>query len=109
MENGLTVKKVMITGITGQDGSNMVRYLLEHTNHIIYGCVRRLSVNNNDNIKDIEDVRFNIVNLDITEQQSINTNVKTINPDYIINFQHKVLLENLGIRLYKHLLLIHFQ
>jgi GDPmannose 4,6-dehydratase len=84
--NKINSKKIIITGVTGQDGSNMVRYLLENTNHIIYGCVRRLSVSNNENIKDINDSRFNVVNLDITDQQSINTNVKTINPDYIINF-----------------------
>lgn len=79
------IKKILITGVTGQDGSNMVRFLLKNTNHIIYGAVRRLSVKNYDNIKDIDDERFIIINLDILDQQSIFNSVKKIEPDYIIN------------------------
>ena len=79
-------KKVLITGVTGQDGSNMVRYLLKHTNHTLYGAVRRLSVLNHNNIINIIDERFIKINLDITDQQSINNQVKKIKPDYIINF-----------------------
>ena len=78
--------KVLITGVTGQDGSNMSRYLLKNTNCIIYGGVRRLSVANHENIMDIQDDRFHIINLDILDQQSILNNVKSIKPDYIINF-----------------------
>ena len=38
------IKKILITGVTGQDGSHMVDYLLENTEHLIVGGVRRLSV-----------------------------------------------------------------
>lgn len=78
--------KILITGVTGQDGSNMVRFLLKNTNHTIYGAVRRLSVPNYENIKDIKDNRFSLINLDLLDQQSINNSVKKIRPDYIINF-----------------------
>jgi GDPmannose 4,6-dehydratase len=84
MEN-INVKKILITGVTGQDGSNMVRFILKNTNHMIYGAIRRLSVVNHENIKDIKNERFQLINLDITDQQSINNNVKKIQPDYIIN------------------------
>ena len=80
------MKNILITGVTGQDGSNMVRFLLENTKHNIYGAVRRLSVKNHSNLTDISSNRFIKVNLDITDQQSINNNVKKIKPDYIINF-----------------------
>lgn len=80
------MKKIIITGITGQDGSNMVRYLLNNTDYLIYGTTRRLSVNNHINISDINNSRFNIIMLDITDQQSIINNVKKIKPDFIINF-----------------------
>lgn len=80
------MSKILITGVTGQDGSNMVRYLLKNTDHIIYGAVRRLSVPNHKNISDIKDTRFIKVNLDLLDQQSIYNCVKKINPDYIINF-----------------------
>lgn len=80
------VKKVLITGVTGQDGSNITRYLLANTNCKIYGAIRRLSVSNHENIKDIEDDRFELINLDLLDQQSIFNTVKIINPDFIINF-----------------------
>jgi len=79
--------KVLITGVTGQDGSNMTRYLLANVENIhIYGAIRRLSVMNHENINDVNDKRFSFINLDITDQQSINNNIKTIRPDYVINF-----------------------
>lgn len=78
--------KILITGVTGQDGSNMVRFLLKNTDLVIYGAVRRLSVPNYDNINDIKDSRFKLINLDLLDQQSINNSVKKIRPDYIINF-----------------------
>ena len=79
--------KILITGVTGQDGSNMVRYLLKIKENIqIFGCIRRLSVLNHENIKDINDERFQLINLDITDQQSIINNIKLIKPDYVINF-----------------------
>jgi GDPmannose 4,6-dehydratase len=77
---------VLLTGVTGQDGSNMVRFLLKNTDCIIYGATRRLSVKNHENLNEINDPRFQLVNLDITDQQSIINNVKLIKPDYIINF-----------------------
>jgi GDPmannose 4,6-dehydratase len=83
--NDTNVKKVLITGVTGQDGSNMVRFLLKNTNHTIYGAIRRLSVSNYTNIEDILDERFKLVNLDLLDQQSIYNAVKKIEPDYIIN------------------------
>lgn len=78
--------KVLITGVTGQDGSNMARFLLKNTDCIIYGAIRRLSVTNHVNIDDINDKRFILVNLDICDQQSIINNIKNIRPDYVINF-----------------------
>ena len=82
----MSLKKVLITGVTGQDGSNMVRFLLKNTDCIIYGGIRRLSVKNHENIDDIKDKRFNLVNLDISDHQSIINIIKKIKPDYVINF-----------------------
>lgn len=80
------ISKILITGVTGQDGSNMVRFLLKTTNCMLYGAVRRLSVTNHDNIMDISDPRFEIISLDILDQQSIFNHIKNIKPDYLINF-----------------------
>ena len=49
------MKKVIITGVTGQDGSFMADYLLNNTNHIVIAGVRRLSVKNHTNIAHLID------------------------------------------------------
>lgn len=82
----MSISTILITGVTGQDGSNMVRFLLKNTNHQLYGAIRRLSVSNHDNISDINDDRFKTVLLDLLDNESIRNVVKTIMPDYIINF-----------------------
>jgi len=82
----MEIKKILISGVSGQDGSNMTRYLLKNTNHLIYGGVRRLSVQNYENIKDIDDPRFSLVYFDLLDNQSIINLIKEINPDYVINF-----------------------
>ena len=80
-------KKILITGVTGQDGSNMIRFLLKNEpDCIIYGAIRRLSVKNHENIEGIHDDRFKLINMDLLDQQSITNNVKQIRPDFIINF-----------------------
>ena len=48
------MKKVIITGVTGQDGSHMADYLLENTDIDIIAGVRRLSVKNHKNIKHLK-------------------------------------------------------
>jgi GDPmannose 4,6-dehydratase len=84
--SSMNISSVLITGVTGQDGSNIVRFLLKNTKHQLYGTVRRLSVNNHDNISDIKDDRFKLILLDLLDSESIRHVVKTIMPDYIINF-----------------------
>ena len=80
------VKKVIVTGVTGQDGSHMVDYLLANTDHRIFGGVRRLSVKNHKNIEHISDDRFSLIPLDLTDPYSIRNAIQEINPDYFINF-----------------------
>jgi GDPmannose 4,6-dehydratase len=80
-------KKVcVITGVTGQDGSHMIDYLLENTNLFIVGGVRRLSVYNHKNIKHIKNNRFILLNFDLTDAHSISRTVEKLQPDYFINF-----------------------
>ena len=45
-----TNKVVFVTGVTGQDGSHMVDYLLKTTDYLIFGGARRLSIKNHENI-----------------------------------------------------------
>lgn len=79
-------KRVLITGVTGQDGSNMVDYLLKNTDYELYGTIRRLSVKNHENIEHvIDNPRFRLVMMDLSDQTSINNTFSTIRPDYCIN------------------------
>ena len=80
-------KVVFITGVTGQDGSHMVDYLLKNTDYMIFGGVRRLSVPNHTNLKDVDwnTNRFALVNFDLSDAHAINAIVKELKPDYFIN------------------------
>lgn len=79
-------KCVIVTGVTGQDGSHMVDYLLKNTDYLIFGGVRRLSVNNHINIKHIKSDRFHLVNFDLNDSNNIYNIVEKLQPDYFINF-----------------------
>jgi GDPmannose 4,6-dehydratase len=79
-------KCVIITGVTGQDGSHMVDYLLKNTDYIIFGGVRRLSVYNHINIKHINSDRFYLINFDLNDYTNIYNVIDKIQPDFFINF-----------------------
>lgn len=80
-------KCIIITGVTGQDGSHMVDYLLEHTeDYIIFGGVRRLSIYNHKNIKHINSDRFKLINFDLTDSHTISCIFSKLQPSYFINF-----------------------
>lgn len=80
-------KKVLITGISGQDGSYMADYLLENTDHEIYGMVRHSSNPNKKNYKHLlNNPRFQVISGDLTDLVSISYVVDKIKPDYFINF-----------------------
>lgn len=81
-----TKKTVIVTGVSGQDGSHMVDYLLANTDYNIVGGARRLSVDNHKNIEHLEGVnRFHLVNFDLTDTHSIDKLIHLIQPDYFIN------------------------
>ena len=79
-------KVVFVTGVTGQDGSFMVDYLLDKTDHFIVGGARRLSIKNHENIRHLENnPRFKLVNFDLSDAHSISKIVEKLKPEYFIN------------------------
>ena len=86
------MKKIIITGVTGQDGSHMADYLLdlfskESGVFKIYGSIRRLSVNNHENILHLKDnPNFELIDMDLNDAHSIRDVIIDIQPDYFINF-----------------------
>ena len=76
-------KVALITGITGQDGSYLAELLLSK-GYKVYGLVRRSSVEKFDNISHIKD-QVELVQGDLTDQNSLNFMIKEINPDEVYN------------------------
>jgi GDPmannose 4,6-dehydratase len=78
---------IIVTGVTGQDGSHMVDYLLKNTSdYIIFGGVRRLSVFNHKNISHVNSDRFHLINYDLSDCCIISQIFKLLKPSYFINF-----------------------
>jgi GDPmannose 4,6-dehydratase len=78
-------KCIIVTGVTGQDGSHMVDFLLQKTDYEVIGCVRRLSVYNHKNLSHIDSERFHLINFDLTDCHSISRIIEKLKPDYFIN------------------------
>lgn len=75
--------RVLITGITGQDGSYMAEFLLEK-GHEVYGLVRRSSLEKYDRIESIVD-RIKFVEGDLTDQGSLDAAMDQIQPNEVYN------------------------
>ena len=81
------MKKILITGVLGQDGANMAEYLLGLDNLKVYGMIRRSGSPNHENITDFENhENFELVDGDLSDCASIDRLVKNLQPDYLINF-----------------------
>lgn len=76
-------KKVLITGITGMDGSHLADFLLKK-GYKVYGMIRRSSNINLDNLKEIKE-NITFVNGDMTDQNSLFRCLKDTEPDEIYN------------------------
>jgi len=78
-------KTAIITGVTGQMGSYMADYLINQGITVI-GTVRRLSVPNEENLKQLshrDKISFEL--MDLGDSHSINNVIKKYQPDYFIN------------------------
>jgi GDPmannose 4,6-dehydratase len=79
----MAIKRALITGITGQDGSYLAEFLLEKGYEVI-GMVRRSSTINFERIEHIQD-RLTLVSGDLMDQISIIDIIKTHRPSEIYN------------------------
>jgi len=77
-------RKVLITGITGQDGSCLARLLLDK-GYEVHGMVRRASTENFERIDRLHD-RIQLHLADLLDQLSIVTILQDIRPDEVYNF-----------------------
>ncbi|MDI6700051.1 MAG: GDP-mannose 4,6-dehydratase [bacterium] len=77
------MKKAIITGITGQDGSYLAEFLLEK-GYEVYGMVRRSSTENFERIEHLRD-RIKFYHADLLDFSSLIEMVDEIRPDEIYN------------------------
>jgi GDPmannose 4,6-dehydratase len=77
------MKKALITGITGQDGSYLAELLLSK-GYQVTGMVRRASTENFDRINHIKD-RISLVQGDLLDQFSLVKLMESVQPDEIYN------------------------
>lgn len=81
------IKKVIVTGASGQDGSYMVEYLLKHTTNTVVIALRRTSQAILSNLSAvIGDPRVKMVTMDLCDGEAVRRLIRDERPDYFINF-----------------------
>ena len=79
-------KKILILGVSGQDGSLLAEFLL-NKRITVYGLIRKSSNRNYSNLKKcLNNKRFKLVNGDILDYFSMEKIIREIKPDEIYNF-----------------------
>ena len=84
------MKRALITGITGQDGSYLAELLLAKS-YEVHGMIRRSSSFNTKRLDHIyqdpheKDIRLHLVYGDLNDASSLNRILKTVRPDEIYN------------------------
>lgn len=77
------MKRALITGVTGQDGSYLAEFLLEK-GYEVYGLRRRTSTPNYENVQHIKD-KIKWLSGDLTDLASLIEAVRNSNPDEVYN------------------------
>ncbi|MBA3723906.1 MAG: GDP-mannose 4,6-dehydratase [Candidatus Levybacteria bacterium] len=77
------MKRALITGITGQDGSYLAEFLLEK-GYKVYGTVRRLSTPNIENIGHLQD-KVELISADLLDSSSMHQAIEESKPDEVYN------------------------
>ncbi|MBU4271859.1 MAG: GDP-mannose 4,6-dehydratase [Planctomycetes bacterium] len=77
-------RKVLITGVTGQDGACLAQFLLEK-GYEVHGMVRHSSSANLERIEKLRD-RIELHQADLLDQLSIITTIQKVRPHEVYNF-----------------------
>ena len=84
------MKKALITGITGQDGSYLAELLL-HKNYEVHGIIRRASTFNTKRIDHLykdphnKNIKMFLHYGDMTDSSNLNRILEKVQPDEIYN------------------------
>lgn len=81
----MELKKALITGITGQDGSYLAEFLLDK-GYDVHGIIRRSSVDFRERIVHLENIpHFHLHYGDLSDSMSLVNVIGTVRPDEIYN------------------------
>jgi len=79
------MKTAVITGVSGQDGSYLAEFLLDH-DYRVFGLYRRTSNYNLSRINHLlNNAQFKLLEFDLTDPSSINNIIKDTKPDEFYN------------------------
>ena len=79
------MKKALITGVTGQDGTYLADFLLKKGYDVV-GTFRRTSHRSLERLEQFEIIdKINLLKMDLTDQISINKAIKSVQADEIYN------------------------
>lgn len=79
------MKTAVITGVSGQDGSYLAEFLLDH-DYRVFGLYRRTSNYNLSRINHLlNNAQFKLLEFDLTDPSSINNIIKETKPDEFYN------------------------
>lgn len=82
----METKRILLTGLTGQDGSYMAEYLL-NLGYQVYGMIRRTSQIHDRNFRHLlSNPNLKLARGDLLDSVSLDTLVQDIKPNYFINF-----------------------
>lgn len=85
MKKNMNMKKALITGITGQDGSYLAEFLLEK-GYDVHGTIRRSSVDFRERIAHLEGTpHFHLHYADLGDSMSVLGVIGKVRPDEIYN------------------------
>ena len=79
----MTVRRALITGVTGQDGSYLAELLLDK-GYEVHGTVRRSSTESSDRIDHLRG-RVNLMQADLLDQASLMTALQEARPHEVYN------------------------
>lgn len=77
------MRRALITGVTGQDGSYLAEFLLDK-GYEVYGVVRRASTENFERIEHLRD-RLKLVQADLLDPMSLITTLSEVRPQEVYN------------------------
>ena len=81
----MVLKKALITGITGQDGSYLTEFLLEK-GYEVFGIVRRASMFNRHRLEHLHNNKnLKLLYGDLTDSSNLNRILEKVEPDEIYN------------------------